>query len=197
VPTTRISPLRSVLVVEDNLRLAEAVREWVAAKYACQVRTAASLDQCRRLLREDYPDLIVLDVELADSDAFDVLDALDGSSPMPRVVIVSGAARPRDAFRLAQLGVREYLQKPLDTSLLELAIERALTESPLLEPHLRAAVGHIALGEVEALVRQTMVHEALARSSGSRRAAARVLSVSRQVLQHMLRKLEPAQRARP
>jgi hypothetical protein len=33
-----------------------------------------------------------------------------------------------------------------------------------------------------------MVDEALARAGGSRRAAARVLAISRQLLQHMLRK---------
>jgi len=37
-------------------------------------------------------------------------------------------------------------------------------------------------------VREAMVSEALARSSGSRNAAARLLAVSRQFLQHVLKK---------
>ncbi len=56
---------------------------------------------------------------------------------------------------------------------------------------IRAAVGRIQIRELEIAVRRTMVLEALRRSNGNRRAAARLLGVSRQHLQHMLRAIEP------
>jgi hypothetical protein len=45
----------------------------------------------------------------------------------------------------------------------------------------------MAIHDVEELARGTMVREALARSQGSRTGAARLLRVSRQLLQHILR----------
>jgi DNA-binding NtrC family response regulator len=54
----------------------------------------------------------------------------------------------------------------------------------------REGVGQMGVREAELVVRRTMVAEALARSGGNRRAAARMLGVSRQHLQHILRALE-------
>jgi transcriptional regulator with GAF, ATPase, and Fis domain len=51
-------------------------------------------------------------------------------------------------------------------------------------------VGQLGLREMEDQVRRSMVEEALSRSAGSRRSAARLLNVTRQTLQHILRKLE-------
>jgi two-component system, response regulator RegA len=48
-------------------------------------------------------------------------------------------------------------------------------------------VGRVPLHELEAEVRHAMLGEAIARAEGSRRGAARLLSVSRQLMQHMLR----------
>lgn len=56
---------------------------------------------------------------------------------------------------------------------------------------LRTAVGQIGVRDLEGLVRSTMVAEAIGRTGGNRRAAARLLGVSRQHLQHMLRALAP------
>ncbi len=153
------------------------------------VHAADGVATCAEALRTFMPDLVVLDVELGDGDAFDAL-ALFAQLPVaPRVVVISGVAGPDEAFRLAQLGVRRYVHKPIDLSALEETVRHALHDPPDLTPHLRASVGIVSLQSLEEKVRQTMLQEALARSGGNRRGAARLLRVSRQLLQHMLRKL--------
>lgn len=52
---------------------------------------------------------------------------------------------------------------------------------------LRATVGARPLAEVEQAARRVMVMEALARTGGSKTAAAKLLQISRQLLQHILR----------
>ena len=59
-------------------------------------------------------------------------------------------------------------------------------------PRVRGVVGERSLHEVEREVRATMVNEALTRAGGSRREAARLLKVSRQLLQHILRQASEA-----
>lgn len=174
------------LVVEDNAALLKTLERALAGRgYA--VRAASTVTEARNILREWPPELVVLDVELPDGDAFDVLREASRLPAAPVVIAMSGVAAPSQSFRLAQLGVRSYLAKPLSLEALEHAIDEALDAPPDMTPQVRAQVGHVPVRELERQVRRTMVDEALARAGGSRRGAARLLHVSRQLLQHMLR----------
>lgn len=181
-------PIRRVeraLIVEDDDRLRSTLVR-VLQGWAEQVRSAARAAEGGRLMQQWEPELAVLDVRLPDGDARDVLrDA--GPGACPAIVAISGAAGPDEAFELAGLGVQAYVSKPLDLQDLEAALERALTEAPELGRQVRRAVGRVGLRELEADVRAVMVDEALRRAQGSRRGAARLLAVSRQMLQHVLR----------
>ena len=84
--------------------------------------------------------------------------------------------------------MRAYFQKPFGTTEVREAIRTAAREAPDLAPHLRSTVGRRPLRAVEADVRDSLVREALARSGGSRSAAARLLKISRQHLQNILRR---------
>jgi DNA-binding NtrC family response regulator len=107
---------------------------------------------------------------------------------MPVIVAMSGQASADESFRLGQWGVRAYLPKPLDLASFNATLDSVLMQPPDLEPHLRAAVGHKAIKDVENLVRETMVDEALAQATGNRRGAAKLLRISRELLQHILRR---------
>ncbi len=63
-----------------------------------------------------------------------------------------------------------------------------IDELPDLTPLLRAVVGRKSVHQVEEQVRATMVAEALARANGNLSSAARMLSISRQLLQHILKR---------
>ena len=132
--------------------------------------------------------LLLLDFELPDGNAFDVLARIRAAGPSPVLIAMSGAAGAEESFALAQRGVRAYLEKPVNLATLERVVDRALATPPDLDPHLRSTVGHRPVREVEEMVRQTMVEEALERSAGSRRGAARLLSISRQLLQHIIKR---------
>ncbi|HEX9620991.1 MAG TPA: response regulator [Polyangiaceae bacterium] len=181
-------PVKRALVVEDDpsLRrtLENALRPW-----ALERRSAGDIASARKELTEFRPELLVLDFMLPDGTAADLLSALGPDAPLPAVVALSAYAEPRDSFELARLGVRAYLQKPVDLVAFERAVQKALTEPPDIALSARGAVGHIGLKEAEEALRRTMVKEALDRSQGSRRGAARMLAVSRELLQHVLRKL--------
>jgi two-component system, response regulator RegA len=175
------------LVVEDGERLRATVAGHLDP-WAAEVRSCGSITGAIEHVVGWHPDLLVLDFRLPDGDARDLLRRLAGNGPVPTVVAMSAFARPQESFELAALGVRAYLQKPFSGVQLDTALTQALAP-PDLGPHLRDAVGKESLQEMEDRVRQTMVAEALKRAEGSRRGAARLLGVSRQALQHILRKL--------
>jgi two-component system, response regulator RegA len=183
----RSARLERLLIVEDHEPLRRALTARLSER-AAEVRGAASVREAEGCLRGWRPDAIVLDFALPDGDAFDVLRAVAELDTLPLLVVMSGVARPDQSFRLAQLGVRAFVAKPIEVAHLDLAFEVALREVPDLRPLLRAAVGHRSVHEVEEQVRATMVAEALARARGSRTSAARMLAISRQLLQHILKR---------
>jgi two-component system response regulator RegA len=178
--------LACLMVVEDDAALARTLEEALAGS-ARLLRICRTAGEAIAALAQVRPELILLDVALPDGSAFDVLAALADVYPTPAVVAMSGSASPDESFRLAQLGVRAYLRKPLKLDELEAALVLARTRPADLRPHARSLVGLRPIHEVEAELRRTMVEEAMARAGGSRRGAARLLAVSRQLLQHMLR----------
>ncbi len=183
-----VSPrtVQRVLIVEDNASLrgaiARRVRTWSAvAVEAGTVREAI-------VGMSPPPDLVICDVSLPDGSAIPVFTATLSLSPEPAKIAISGVATAEEAFRLGQLGVREYLAKPFTLDALEAAVRRILDAPPDLDPLVRASVGQIPMRDLQKHVRQLMIEEALALSHGSRRRAARLLDVSRQAVQQVVRR---------
>lgn len=176
-----------LLVIAGNEALRCAL-EPALAVHAAEARSAASATEARVLIATWHPDAVVLDCDLPDGTGFDVLRAITGTVPMPDVVAVSGAVGPAEGFRLAQMGVRAFVPKPATPAAIERALAAVLGAAPDLAPLVRTLVGWLGVHEAEDRVRATMVAEALARARGNRKSAARLLAISRQLLQHILRK---------
>jgi DNA-binding NtrC family response regulator len=176
-----------VLVVEDNRSLLRTLGAALRERFR-DVRCCRTVAEATRMGMDWRPDLMVLDFQLPDGDARAVLDSAALYRPMPAVVAISGAASPVDGFELAQRGVRAFLAKPLMLEQLERAIDVALTSAPAIDAIIRQGVGHRGLAEATEQIRAVMIDEALARSDGSRRGAARLLRTSRQLLQYLIRR---------
>ena len=176
-----------VLIADGSNALGPAV-ERALMQQAAEVRLATRVAETAALLLEFEPDLMLLGLALADGSAFDVLREVDRVVAAPAVIVIGSAAASEAAFRLAQRGVRAYLSLPVKGAALKQAIDLTLNEKPDLIPHLRAAVGLLSIGEIERSVRRTMIAEALGRSHGNRSDAAKLLKISRQLLQHMMRR---------
>ena len=65
-----------------------------------------------RLAREQQPDVMVMDLVLSRMDGLEVLQALAGQSPRPRVLVLSSFARGNMAELAASCGADYYMMKP-------------------------------------------------------------------------------------
>jgi DNA-binding NtrC family response regulator len=193
-----VSPrtLRRVLIADEDpsLRLAMAVhvRQWGA-----QPLEAATVHEARALLAA-APDLMIVELRLRGESAFSTIEAAASLWPKPLCVVTGGVTSTDEAFRLAQLGVRALIGKPFTLSQLDQAVGRACAELPALDAAFAACVGLVPLQELQERLRHVMLRQALALSGGSRSAAARLLAVSRQAIQQMLRgRVAPRRCANP
>lgn len=186
MPST--APFERALIVEDEPRLQLALRS-ALKRWAKHIVVAGSVAEAQAQLATLEPQLVLLDVQLPDGRGHTVAKAAQGLAALPIIVAISAAATPEESFALAELGVRRYLQKPIDPAQLDATIQAALDAPPDLRVAARAAVGRRSIHEVEAEIREAMVEEALGQAQGSKRGAAKLLDVSRQLVQHMLRKI--------
>jgi len=181
--------IERVLIVEDDERLLRAMESALSDRFA-ELRSASTTAQALQILEHFSPQLMVMDVELPDGTAIDVMRAAVRGAPVPLTLAMSGAATPAEGFDLARLGVRTFLSKPFELAELERAIDEVIATPAELNPQFRTLVGQRSIHEVEEELRETMLKEAMARSGGNKRGAARLLRVSRQLIQHMLRRFD-------
>jgi len=177
--------VRRVLVVEDDATLRSAVCRALRASGRV-IEEASNCAEAFEALKRGY-DLLLLDVRLPDGSGVRVAEAAAATSPSPFIVVVSGEASPEEAFRLAQLGAILFLSKPFSLDELRAAIELVHVARVKLEPIVRAYVGKANLRDVQEDVRRAMVEQALALANGNRTVAARLLRVTRQALQKIIR----------
>lgn len=114
-PRTRSSPRvpGHVLVVEDDAILSLAIEAQLLDAGARQVEICHTTDAALEALRRARPDVIVLDVQLADrDDGWAIAELVSSIGPQaPRIVFSTGAP-DRIPPRVAELGA--ILEKPYD-----------------------------------------------------------------------------------
>lgn len=131
---------RRVLVVDDEAPVRIICRFNLVAA-GVEVREAGDGREALALIREEVPDLVLLDVMMPALDGWDVAGELQ-RDPTTRdlpVVFLTARAEPADRRRAAELGAVGYVLKPFDPLVLPATIERILEQ--------------IARGEREALRR--------------------------------------------
>jgi ActR/RegA family two-component response regulator len=160
------------------------LRDWGATVF--WVRT---LDQGLRACNRPF-ELMVLDVDLPDGSGVALAELAARMRPQPIIISISGQATPRDAFRLAQLGALALLTKPLSLADFMVTVEAVLEKAPDYVPHLVAVVGHESFRTVLDRVRRAMAEQALALAEGNKTGAARLLGITRQAVQQLIRDLD-------
>jgi DNA-binding NtrC family response regulator len=186
MPRTTTRPVRRVLIVEDDRALCAALARLAKSKWASEVWQAHSVAEAREMMAQQ-PDLMIVDVKLPDGDSFGLVEAAWSLKPAPVVVAISGAASAEEAFRLGQIGVRAYVAKPLSVESLSAEVENALRAPPNIEPIVAGLVGQVPLRDFQNETRNIMFDQALALSEGNRSGAARLLHISRQAVQQVMR----------
>lgn len=109
-----------VLIIDDEAPARRYLRRLLEAAPAVQVEgEASSVDQARRLIRDHNPDAIFLDIELACSTGFDLLEGQDSAASVVFVTAHDGyAARAFDVEAV------DYLLKPVSPDRLAQTLAR-------------------------------------------------------------------------
>jgi DNA-binding response OmpR family regulator len=145
-----------LLVVDDEPRTAELTAELLRrAGYTVDV-AVSGLEALERV-RADSPDLMLLDYEMPDMEAPEVLDSLRSgaqTAPFPVIILTGARHAPGDQVLGIERGATDYIVKGTDRQVLLARVRGALREhaarvGPVIRGRLRidAARGEARLGD--------------------------------------------------
>jgi two-component system alkaline phosphatase synthesis response regulator PhoP len=105
-----------ILVVDDDASIVKIMRGYLEqAGYA--VLTAADGDRALQLVRQERPDLVVLDVMLPQRDGLDITRRIRADATLAATPIILLTARVEDTDKIIglELGADDYITKPFNS----------------------------------------------------------------------------------
>ena len=121
----------SILVVDDEPGILALIKD-ILEDEGYEVDVAEDAEAARASRRNRRPDLILLDIWMPDSDGISLLRewAKSGAGDAP-IIMMSGHGTIETAVEATRLGAYDFLEKPLSTAKLLLAVRRALEAAQL------------------------------------------------------------------
>ena len=109
---------KRILSIEDDPSFSRAINH-IVEKEAYDVSTASNGMTGLRMVKENPPDLLILDVMLPGLDGFEICSQLrseESTAKLPRIML-SAKEQETDKTTGLSVGANEYLTKPVDRTL--------------------------------------------------------------------------------
>jgi two-component system nitrogen regulation response regulator NtrX len=146
---------KTILVVDDEKDIRISLTG-ILEDEGYQVVTAASGVEALEKLREDLPDLVLLDIWMPGMDGLATLEKIKGLLPQITVIMISGHGTIETAVRATKLGAFDFIEKPLSLDKVLIAVTNALRMKELFTENeeLKRAVGneHELIGATAVMV---------------------------------------------
>lgn len=113
-----------ILIVDDDRLLQNALKNILCEKYDPLI--AGSGEEALRLLGKQPIDLVLLDIRLPGMDGIETLRQIKGAGHDLLIIMMTAYEDIRTVITSMKLGAHDYLIKPLEIEIFELAIEKAL-----------------------------------------------------------------------
>jgi CheY-like chemotaxis protein len=113
-----------VLLVDDEREFVQTLSERLIMR---DMGSAVAYDgeSALNLIKEDEPEVIIVDLKMPGVDGIEVLRKVKQTRPEIEVIILTGHGHEEDRQLCMELGAFAYLQKPLDINMLSQTIQKA------------------------------------------------------------------------
>ena len=101
-----------LLIVDDEIDVREFAKRFFV-KRGIEVHTAAGGVEALKIISEQKPDLVLLDVQMEEISGIEVLKKLRDANDSTKVIMVTGAEDRETVNRANSFGVKGYVHKPL------------------------------------------------------------------------------------
>lgn len=176
---------RVVVIVDDDevfrTRLGRAFSE-----RAWQALAVASGEEALPLIEEREPDLVLVDLRLANGSGLDVVSQIKQKDSTATVIMLTGYGSIATALTATKLGADDYVSKPADVDQILGAFEKVAHQQQRDRP-----AEELPMAASLARVEWEHIQRVLADCDGNISKAARVLGIHRRSLQRKLDRYPP------
>ena len=116
-----------VLVVDDEQAFANTLAQRLKMR-DLKVGTAYDGEEALSKVKEEEPDVMVLDLKMPGMHGMEVLQQIKKAYPHMQVIVLTGHGTEKDEEEAKRLGGFDFLKKPADIDHLEHKIRRAFQE---------------------------------------------------------------------
>jgi DNA-binding NtrC family response regulator len=114
----------SIYVVDDDPDMREVLSLALESKF--QVKAFSTAGSAIEVIKDDPPDLILLDIGLPDMSGVDALREIKKLHPEALVIMVTASTDLNTAISTMKLGASDYMTKPINVDALEISVRNAL-----------------------------------------------------------------------
>lgn len=118
-------PEGKILVVDDERFILSSLEQNLT-KEGYEVITTDSGEECLKLVKEELPDLILLDIHLPGINGIDILKILKEIDRDVLVIMITGYGAIETAVKAMKLGAYDFVEKPFNIDKIKLLIKKAL-----------------------------------------------------------------------
>ena len=134
---------KTILIVDDEESICQSL-SGVLADDGYDIITAASGEEALKIVGEELPSLVLLDIWLPGMDGIETLKIIKSEHPEIRVIMMSGHGTIETAVKATKLGAFDFIEKPLSLDKVLLIVNHALDMTRLEEENilLKQKVAH-------------------------------------------------------
>jgi two-component system nitrogen regulation response regulator NtrX len=137
----------TILLVDDEPQILQALSGLLQDE-DFEVITAPEGETALRLVREELPDLVMLDIALPGKDGLEILQDLKDQYPALPVIMISAYGSVENAVKATRLGAYDFIEKPPHADKILLAVRNALEMARLSDENRRLRQQTIPVREI-------------------------------------------------
>jgi DNA-binding NtrC family response regulator len=117
----------TVLIVDDDVQVVKHL-EYLLRAEGYQVAGAHDAAGVRNIIRSFFPDVVLLDLKLPDSDGLTLMKEIREIHPTARYLVMTAYGSIKSAMEATRLGASDYMTKPVDMDELLISLRNAMRE---------------------------------------------------------------------
>ncbi len=127
-------PSFKILIIDDEPSIVHVLARTLLGMG--MLRFAVRGEDALRVLAEDPQDLVLTDADMPDISGFEIIERMRQDPRMARtpVIMITGHAAPQIREHAQELGVSEFMVKPIDRDHLKTTVQRLLGGPAVAEP---------------------------------------------------------------
>ncbi len=116
---------RTILIVDDEESICQSLTG-ILADEGYEVVSAGSGEEALRMIEEELPNVVLLDIWLPGMDGIETLKVIKAEHPQIEVIMMSGHGTIETAVRATKIGAFDFIEKPLSLEKVILMVNHAL-----------------------------------------------------------------------